>query len=113
MSLEDLSEQSDLVLWKLLGNKNARRSTNNDQTDSDDDTDGMINLQKENWGSIPRLSPFPVDGLKISPTEIVNISLVESHIPASFNLELNWKAFTLPKDLSTGETIVIGKENFP
>ena len=48
MSLENLSEQSDLVLWKLLGNKNARRSTNNDQTDSDDDTDGMINLQKEN-----------------------------------------------------------------
>ena len=48
MSLEDLSKQSDLVLLKLLANKNARRSTNSDQTDSDDDTDGMINLQKEN-----------------------------------------------------------------
>ena len=34
---EDLSEQSDLVLWKLLTDKDARESNNKDQTDSDDD----------------------------------------------------------------------------
>ena len=34
---EDLSEQSDLVLWKLLTDKNAQESNNKVQTDSDDD----------------------------------------------------------------------------
>ena len=34
---EDLSDQSDTVLWKLLTDKNARESNNRDQTDSDDD----------------------------------------------------------------------------
>ena len=34
---EDLSEQSDRVLWKLLTDKNAQESNNIDQTDSDND----------------------------------------------------------------------------
>ena len=34
---EDLSEQSYLVLWKLLTDKNNRDSNNSDQTDIDDD----------------------------------------------------------------------------
>ena len=34
---EDLSEQSDPVLWKLVTDKDARESNNKDQTDSDDD----------------------------------------------------------------------------
>ena len=37
---EDFSEQSDLVLWKLLTDKNTGKNTsesnNSDQTDSDD-----------------------------------------------------------------------------
>ena len=38
--LEDLSEQSDPVLWKLLTDKNAQESNNIDQMDSDDDIEG-------------------------------------------------------------------------
>ena len=37
---ENLSEQSDLVLWRLLTDKNARESNNSDQTGSHDDIDG-------------------------------------------------------------------------
>ena len=37
---EDLSEQSDLVLWKLLTDKNAEESNNIDQMESDDDIEG-------------------------------------------------------------------------
>ena len=37
---ENLSEQSDPVLWRLLNDKNARESNNSDQADSDGDTDG-------------------------------------------------------------------------
>lgn len=34
---EDSSQQSDLVLWKFLTDKNARESDDCDQTDSDGD----------------------------------------------------------------------------
>ena len=37
---EDLSEQSDLVLWKRLTDKNTQESNNRDRTDSDDDIEG-------------------------------------------------------------------------
>ena len=38
---EDLTEQLDLVLWKLLTNKNARESSISDQTDSGDYIEGI------------------------------------------------------------------------
>ena len=37
---ENLNEQSDPLLWRLLTDKNARESNNSGQTDSDDDIDG-------------------------------------------------------------------------
>ena len=37
---EDKSEQSDLVLWKFLTDKNAGESNNRDQSGSDDDIEG-------------------------------------------------------------------------
>ena len=37
---ENLSGQSDPVLWRLLTDKNARESNNSDQADSDGDIDG-------------------------------------------------------------------------
>ena len=37
---EDLSEQSDLVLWKRLTDKNTQESNNRDRTDSDDNIEG-------------------------------------------------------------------------
>ena len=37
---EDLSEQSGLMLWKHLTDKNARESNSSDQTYSDDDKNG-------------------------------------------------------------------------
>ena len=44
------SEQSDLLLWKLLTDKNtvknARESNNNDETDSDDDIEGNYNFKE-------------------------------------------------------------------
>ena len=37
---EDLSEQSDSVLWKLLTDKSGQESNNRDQMDCDDDIEG-------------------------------------------------------------------------
>ena len=37
---EDLSEQSDLVLWNVLSNKGGKESNNSDWSDSDDDEKG-------------------------------------------------------------------------
>ena len=37
---EDLSEQSDPVVWKFLTDKNAQESSNIKQTDGDDDIEG-------------------------------------------------------------------------
>ena len=66
---EDLSEQSDLVLWKLLTDKNARESNNRDQTDSDDDIEGNDKFKerelKESSSHFPTVM-YNVDGPDIS-----------------------------------------------
>ena len=54
---EDSNEQSDLVLWKLLTNKNVTESNNSDQTDSDDDTRHDKFTERELKESS---SPFPI-----------------------------------------------------
>ena len=41
-----LSDQPDLVLWKLLTDKNARESNIRDQTDSDDDIEGNYKFKE-------------------------------------------------------------------
>ena len=50
---EDFSEQSELVLWKLLIDKNtvknARECNNSDQTDRDNDIEVMVSLKKGNY----------------------------------------------------------------
>ena len=50
---EDFSEQSELVLWKLLIDKNtvknATECNNSDQTDHDNDIEVMISLKKGNY----------------------------------------------------------------
>ena len=43
---EDLSEQSDPILWKLLTDKNARESNNRDQKDSDDEIEGNYKFKE-------------------------------------------------------------------
>ena len=71
---EDLSEQSDLVLWKLLTDKNARESNNRDQTDSDDDIEGNDKFKerelKESSSHFPTVM-YNVDGPNISPNKIL------------------------------------------
>ena len=71
---EDLSEQSDLVLWKLLTDKNARESNNRDQTDSDDDIEGNDKFKerelKESSSHFPTVM-YNVDGPNISPNKML------------------------------------------
>ena len=43
---KDLSEQSDLVLWKLLTYKDNGESNNSDQTGSDDDIQGIDKVKE-------------------------------------------------------------------
>ena len=102
---EDLSEQSDLVLWKLLTDKNVQEFNNIDQMDSDDDIEGNDKFKerelKESSSHFPTVM-YNVDGPNISPNEIVNIVPREGQIPVSFTSEPNWEAFTFSKDSSTG-----------
>ena len=46
---ENLNVQSDLVLWRLLIDKNARESYNSDQTDSDDDIDSNDKVKEREY----------------------------------------------------------------
>ena len=102
---EDLSEQSDLVLWKLLTDKNVQESNNIDQMDSDDDIEGSDKFKerelKESSSHFPTVM-YNVDGPNISPNEIVNIAPGEGQIPVSFTLEPNREALAFLKDYSTG-----------
>ena len=112
---ENLNVQSDLVLWRLLIDKNARESYNSDQTDSDDDIDGNDKFKERELKESS--SPFPfamynIDGPNISASEIVNIAPGEGQIPVSFTSEPNWEALAFPKDYSTGRNHFMRKEKF-
>ena len=101
---EDLSEQSDLILWKLLTDNNARDSNNRDQMESDGDIEGNYKFKerelKQSSSHFPSVM-YNVDGPNISPNEIVNIATGEGQIPVSFTSQPNWKAPAFPKDYST------------
>ena len=103
---EDLSEQSDPVLWKLLTDKNAQESNNGDQMDSDDDIEGNDKFKerelKESSYYFPTVM-YNVDEPNISPNEIVNIAPGKGQIPLSFTSEPNWEALAFPKAYSTGK----------
>ena len=49
---ENLSQQSDLVLWGLVTDKNAQESNNSDQTDSYDNIDGSDKFKERECRSI-------------------------------------------------------------
>ena len=74
MSEKILSEQSGLVLWKLLTDKNAQESNNINQTDSDDDIEGNDKFKerelKESSSHFPTVM-YNVDGPNISPNKIL------------------------------------------
>ena len=103
MNEKDLNEQSDLVLWKLLAEKNARESHNRDQSDSDDDIEGNDKFKerelKESSSSFPTAID-DVDGPNMSPSEIVNIAPGKGQIPVSFTSEPNWETLAFPKDIA-------------
>ena len=89
---EDLSEQSDPVLWKPLTDKKAQESNNINQLDSDDDIEGNNKFKERELKESS--SPFPtvmysVDGPNISPSEIVGIAPGEGQILVSFTSEPN------------------------
>ena len=74
---EDLSEQSDQVLWKLPTDKNTEESDNRDQADSDDDIEGNDKFKERELKESSSRSPtvmYNVGGPNISPSEIVNIA---------------------------------------
>ena len=101
---EDLGEQSDPVLWRLLTDS-AREFNNSDQTDCDDDIDGNdefkeIELEESSWPFL--IVMYSIDGPNISSSENVNIAPGESQIPVSFTSEPNREALEFPKDYSTG-----------
>ena len=82
---EDLSEQSDPVLWKCLTGKKASQSNKSGLADSDDVIEGNDKFKERDLKVSS--SPYPtvmynVDGPNISPSEIVNISLCFSNFRA-------------------------------
>ena len=99
---EDLSGQSDLVLWKLLTDKNTGESNNRDQTDSGDDIEGNNKFKEKKLKKYS--SPFPtvlynVGGPNISPSEIANIATGKGQISISFTSEHNWGVFAFLKSI--------------
>ena len=92
---ENLNEQSDPLLWRLLTDKNARESNNSGQTDSDDDIDGndkFIERKLEESSSPSPTAMYNIDGPNLSASEIVNIAPGEGQIPVSFTSKPNWEA---------------------
>ena len=90
------------MLWT---SKNARESSNSEQTDSEVDKEGNDNFKERDWQESSSSFPYVmynVHGANISPSEIVNIALGECQISVSFTLEPNWEALAFPKDYSTG-----------
>ena len=113
---EELSQQSDPLLWKRLADKNAKESNSRDQTDSDDDIEGNDKFKERELKESS--SPFPtgmhnVDGSNIFPSEIVNIAPGEGQTPVSFTSELNWEALAFPKDYSTGRNYFNEQKEIP
>ena len=104
---EDSSKQSDLVLGKLLTDKNVSDSNNRNQKDSDEDIESNDKFKerelKDSSSPLPTVM-YNVDGPNISPTEIVNIVYGEGQIPVSFTSETNWEALAFPKDYYTGRS---------
>ena len=95
----NVSEQSDPEFWKLLTNDNAKEFNIDDQTDSDDDTEGNNKLKesKMKMSSLPFLMVMHnIDVPNISSSEIVNIAPGEGQIPVSFTSEPNWEALAFP-----------------
>ena len=91
---EDLSEQPDPVLWRLLTDKNAEKSHKSDQTNSDDDIDGNDKFKERELKEASHL--FQQSCIIIAPGE--------GQIPVSFNWEPNWEAIAFPKGYSTGRS---------
>ena len=90
---EDLSEQSDSVLWKLLTDKNGQESKSRDQMDCDDDIQGNDKFKerelKESSEHFPTVM-YNVDGPNTSPNKIVNIAPGEGQFLFFFTSEPNW-----------------------
>ena len=110
---EDLSEQSDPVLWKLLTDKNAGEPNNRDQTDSDDDIEGNDKFKERELNESSSYFPtvmYSVNGPNIPPSEIINIAPGEGQIPVSFTLEPNWEALAFLKTIQQEETTLMRKE---
>ena len=75
--LEGLSEQSDLILWKLLTDKNPEEPNNRDQTDSDGDEEGSNKFKEGEFNESSSAFPsvmYNLDRPNISPSEIINIA---------------------------------------
>ena len=117
---KDLTEQLDLMLWKLLTDNSTRESSSSDQTDSNDDTEGNDKFKERELKESS--SPFAtvmrnIDGPNISPRNIspniVNIAPGECQIPVVvvFLLQdLIGKHLHFLKTILQQETALTGKE---
>ena len=77
---ENLSEQSDPVLWGLLTNKDARDFNNSDQTDSDDDIEDNDKFKERIEGVFFATVMYNVGGQNIPPSEFVNVAPVKGQL---------------------------------
>ena len=114
--MEDLCLELDPVLWKLLTDKNARESSNSDQTDSDDDIEGNNKFKERELKESSSPSPtvmYNVDGPNLSPSEVVNIAVGECQISISFTSEPNCEALAFPKDYSIARNHFLEEREIP
>ena len=104
------------MLWKLLTDKNARESSNSDQTDSDDDIEGNNKFKERKLKESSSPSPtvmYNVDGPNLSPSEVVNIAVGECQISISFTSEPNCEALVFPKDYSIARNHFLEEREIP
>ena len=108
---QNISEQSDPELWKLLTSENDEESNIDDQTDSDDNIEGNDKLKEREMKM--SFLPFPtvmhnIDGPNISSSEIINIAPEDCQIPVSFTAEPNLEALAFLKVILQKEIILMG-----
>ena len=103
---ENVSEQSDPELWKLLTDENVAQEKNDDETDSDDNIEGNDHIKEKEMkmSSVPHPTVMHnIDGPNISAGDIVNIAPGENQIPVSCTSEPDWEGLSFVKNYSTGE----------
>ena len=100
MPWENVSQESDPGLWKILTDENRKR-VEGEIDDSDEDIEGNDHAYENEVQDFVLLLLtvlHSIEGPSVFPAQFLNIAPGEGQIPVSFATEPNWEALTFPKD---------------